>query len=219
MTPKLNEGLASVSWMVKTDSSGNIQWNKTYDGGCSESVVQNADGQYTIASFGSSKNQLGKGITLIIQTDSFGNPEWTKTFEGTTANEASCIIRTNDGGLALSGNVKTEAGDYDGLLIKTDSDGNIQWNQTYGGPKNDYLGAVVQNSDGGYTLAGCTNSSGSLANTLWVVRVDGNGQILEEPLSSNGLPIISIAVGVVILIIVAITAIFIVKRGVIKAPI
>jgi hypothetical protein len=60
-------------------------------------------------------------------------------------------------------------------LVKTDASGNGQWNQTYGGTSVDDAWALVQTGDGGYALAGSTQSFGTVGIDLWLVKTDANG--------------------------------------------
>jgi hypothetical protein len=66
----------------------------------------------------------------------------------------------------------------DFYLVKTDSVGTLQWNKTYGGAGSDRARSVVQTSDGGYAIAGDTNSSGAGGYDFWLVRTDSAGNHL-----------------------------------------
>jgi hypothetical protein len=59
--------------------------------------------------------------------------------------------------------------------VKTDASGNHQWNQTYGGPNDDYGFSVVQTVNGGYAISGTTNSFGAGGNDFWLVKTDASG--------------------------------------------
>jgi hypothetical protein len=147
-------------WLIKTDSAGNIQWNKTYGGADYEeahSMVQTSDGGYAIAGrtwyFGT-----GSADSWLVKTDAAGNMEWNKTYGGADYEEAYSMVQTSDGGYALAGEINF-GGEYaDVWLVKTDSSGTMLWNGTYGGVYDDRAYSVVQTSDGGYALAGFTYS-------------------------------------------------------------
>jgi hypothetical protein len=66
--------------------------------------------------------------------------------------------------------------DYDALLIKTDANGNVQWAKTYGGANWDYATSVQQTSDGGYIVAGLTESFGS-GGDIFLIKTDANGNV------------------------------------------
>lgn len=85
----------------------------------------------------------------------------------------SSVVETGDGGYALTGRTSSfGAGGFDSWLVKTDSAGNVQWNQTYGGASDDHAWSVVQTVDGGYALAGSTMSYGAGGSDFWLVKVN-----------------------------------------------
>jgi len=62
-------------------------------------------------------------------------------------------------------------------LLKTNSSGQLEWSQTYGGPSNDYADCVIMTSDGGYALAGRTSSRGAGSEDMWLVKTNSSGQM------------------------------------------
>jgi hypothetical protein len=168
-------------WFVKTDESGNEEWNKTYGGPYNDdsawSVIQTDDGGYALAGLTWSFGVYGD--FWLIKTDEFGNMQWNKTYGGTDYDYALSVIQTNDGGYALAGLTWSFGkGDDDFWLVKTDSGGNEEWNKTYGGTNDDYAYSVVQTTDGGYALAGHTVSYGVGGGDFWLIKTDefGNAQ-------------------------------------------
>jgi hypothetical protein len=160
------DGVADF-WLVKTDSSGNVQWNKTYGGtgsGWASSVVQASDGGYALAGW-------AVYDFWLVKTDSAGNMQWNRTYGGAEGDYAYSLVQTSDGGYALAGYTDSYgAGSSDFWLVKTDLVGNMQWNKTYGGTGNDEARSLVQASDGGYALAGMTNSYGAGGGDFWLVK-------------------------------------------------
>jgi hypothetical protein len=165
-------------WLVKVDSSGNMQWSKSYGGADLDeaySVVQTSDGGYAIAGYTAS---FGAGLAdfWLVKTDGSGNMQWNKTYGGTKADQAFSVVQTFDGGYALGGSTFSYGkGQNDFWLVKVDSSGNMQWNKTYGGTSCDEAHSVVQTSDGGYALAGSTESFGTYSIAFWLVKVDSSG--------------------------------------------
>ena len=165
-------------FVVKTDSLGNMQWNKTY-GGLGQDrgygAVRTSDGGYAIAG---STDSWGAGLAdyWLVKLDSSGNIQWNMTYGGTNAEGAFALVQTSDGGYAVAGGEPSfGAGNHDFWLVKTDSGGVMQWNQTYGGPATDICRSLIRTADGGYALAGFTNSSGNGGYDVWMVKADGNG--------------------------------------------
>jgi hypothetical protein len=167
-------------FLIKTDADGNVQWAKTYGGtddDYASSVQQTSDGGYIVAGYTSS---FGAGwIDLfLIKTDADGNVQWAKTYGGTDIEGAFSVQQTSDGGYIVAGITWSfSAGDFDILLIKTDADGNVQWAKTYGGTGNDWAYSVQQTSDGGYIVAGYTNSFGAGGDIL-LIKTDANGNVI-----------------------------------------
>ena len=171
-------------FVVKTDADGNQLWNKTYvvETGYSVafSVVQTSDGGYALGGHtGSSPGPEGNLDGFLIKTDADGNQLWTRTYGGTGDDREFEMVRTSDGGYALAGRTNSfGVGDYDSYLIKTDANGAMQWNKTYGGTDSEWAHSVVQTSDGGYALAGYTDSFGTGSQDFWLVRTDADGNML-----------------------------------------
>lgn len=167
------------AWLVKTDSSGGVQWNQTYGARAEDvaySVVQTSDGGYALAGYTDSYGAGGYDFWLV-KTNSSGGMMWNQTYGGAGDDEASNVIQTSDGGYALAGyTASLGAGIDDFWLVKTDSSGNMLWNRTYGGSGDDEASCVIQTSDGGYALAGATNSSGTGGYDFWLVKTDSSGQ-------------------------------------------
>ena len=181
-TDSVGAGLIDL-WLVKTDSVGNVEWNKTYGGIGNEycgykSLVHTNDSGYAIAG-GTNTFGAGDYDFWLIKIDSEGDIQWDRTYGGIGDDEAFCLIATQDGGYAIAGITNSfGAGDYDFWLVKTDAEGNIQWNRTYGGANYDECISVVQTSDGGYATAGSTASFGASNLDFWLIRTDANGNSL-----------------------------------------
>ena len=186
-------------WVIKLNSIGEIQWQKTYGGTQYEyinDIQQTSDGGYIIAGFTSSDNgdiidfHGGSTDCWLIKLDSLGTIQWQKTLGGTNSDYATSIQQTTDGGYIVAG--YTYSNDWDvtfnhGLndywVIKLNSLGNIQWQKTYGGTSNDQASCIRQTADGGYIVTGNTESNngditgfhGSM--DFWIVKLNSIGTI------------------------------------------
>jgi hypothetical protein len=158
-------------WLVKIDPTGNMQWNKTYGGNGASSVIQTSDGGYAMAGY------IGSDMPdfWLVKTDSTGNEEWSKNYGGPGKDIAFSVVQANDGGYALAGWTYSFGGGGSNIwLVKTDSNGDAQWNKTYGGGA---AWAMTKTSDGGYALAGTklvkTDAEG---NMQWNQTLSETGQ-------------------------------------------
>ncbi len=177
-------------WLVKTDASGNMQWNKTYGGpgldiACS--LIVTSDGGFALAGTWNylstwEFNNFAGGDFWLLKTDALGNVQWNRTYGGTGNDVASSLVATPNGGFALAGtwNYTTNYGlvyHGDFWLVKTDPLGNMLWNQKYGETaekKGEYASSLIVTSDGGYAIVGTFNFMGG----CWLVKTDSAGNMM-----------------------------------------
>jgi hypothetical protein len=167
-------------WVLKLDSLGNTQWQKTYgstDHDSGHCINQSTDGGYAVTgrtySYGA-----GSADFWVLKLDSSGNTQWQKTYGGTDSDYGYCINQTSDGGYAVTGSTTSYgAGNADLWVIKLDSSGNTQWQKTYGGSSSDFGYCINQSTDGDYVVTGFTDSYGAGNVDLWVLRLDSSGDI------------------------------------------
>jgi hypothetical protein len=185
-------------WYIKIDESGNELWNKTYGGvnnDAAYSIQQTYDGGYIITgSFDASASILIEGDFLILKTDEHGNELWNKTYGDEYGDIGLSVNQTLDGGYILSGtrNIYNYTYGWDIWIIKTDYNGNIEWDKTYGLPEFIDQGTHVrQTDDGGYIVLADTGSYGAGLNDAWLIKLASdnnppntpiiNGTIIGQP--------------------------------------
>jgi len=167
-------------YLIKTTSDGTLQWTKTFGGVNWEKglcVRQTNDGGYIVAgdteSFGAGRNDV-----YLVKTDSFGNLLWTKTFGGTNIDYGNSIEQTTDGGYIIIGMTASfGAGSEDVYLIKTDSNGTLQWTKTFGGTEDEWGYSIQQTNDKGYIITGYTSSFGAGNTDVYLIKTDSVGSL------------------------------------------
>jgi hypothetical protein len=170
-------GEPTKAWLTKTNAEGTQQWSRIYGGiydDCFESLVQTPDGGYVLT--GCSETGPILGDIWLVKTDAYGNQQWSQTYVVEDGSEGHSLVQTSDGGYAILGiTFSYGAGSQDYWLIKTDANGNSQWNKTYGGAGAEYGYSLVATSDGGYALAGFTTSYIWGKPEVWLIKTDDNG--------------------------------------------
>lgn len=173
--------------LVKVDSIGNIQWNKTFSKSGYEVRInagqQTIEGGYMLAGGIPNTEEvagMGYGDAILYKTDSVGNVQWEKIFGGSGHQHFSSAQQTSDGGYILAGSwVPSGVNNADFYLVKTDSSGNMVWSKTFGDESaNEGASSVRQTPDGGYIMAGDKYAFSMDWPDAWVVKTDANGKFM-----------------------------------------
>ncbi len=125
--------------------------------------------------------------SAIVKTDKNGNISWNKTYDILNDSFFSYVQLTTDGGFILAGSTKPfDTFSDNGLLVKTDKDGNELWSKYFGGEEYDSFNVVRQTSDDGYIIVGESNSYSDNIQDIWLVKIDKDGnEMWNKTLSSN----------------------------------
>jgi uncharacterized delta-60 repeat protein len=166
-------------WVLKLDVNGSIQWQKIYGGigfDIGRSIQQTADGGYIVAgetsSFGTDTD------VWILKLNADGTIRWQNRYGGNGVNVAYSVQQTSEGGYIVAGET-TPAGAAaaDAFVLKLKSDGSTDWQKSYGGAGDDRAWSIRQASDGGFIVAGETNSYGAGGFDIWVWKLDASGSV------------------------------------------
>ena len=162
--------------LIKTDSEGQEEWIHTFGGGDYDrgySIEQTNDGGYIIT--GSTRSYgNGSDDVWLIKTDSEGIEEWNQNFGGGYIDFGHSIQQTLDNGYVITGYTQSYGnGSSDVWLIKTDFQGQEEWNRTFGGSYVDFGNSIQQTSDGGYIIAGSKGTDNY--SDLWLIKTDYQG--------------------------------------------
>jgi uncharacterized delta-60 repeat protein len=168
-------------YLVKTNSQGDTLWTRTYGGiyydyACS--IQQTTDGGYIVVG-GTISFGAGNWDSYVVKTNSEGDTVWTRTFGGDNYDLPYSVQQTADGGYIVAGyTVSFGVGtpDYGNMyLVKTNGQGDTLWTRTYGGDYDDAALSVQQTADGGYVVAGLTNSFGAGSYDFYLVKTNSQG--------------------------------------------
>jgi len=173
--------LILLSSVCLVNGQGYEQWSRNIGGSDTErfeAVQETPDGGFvavgTIEAFGQEYNDL-----YMVKTDSAGSVEWEKHHGGEDDEAAFSVALTKDGGFIVVGDTKSSgAGVNDLWILKTDSAGEMDWEQIYGGAKADSANSILALDDGGYIIVGYTGSYGAGAYDVWLLKTDADGNIL-----------------------------------------
>ncbi len=181
----LNSPQYSDNWLVKTDSSGNVLWNKSFGGAYDEvgrSLVRTQAGGYALAGYTRSPSGGAQKIITLAWLDSSGN----MIGGGPALNgypydtEGFSAVQLPDGSYAVGGSIVENkyGGAYssDAWLVKYDSSGVMQWNQTNGGAYDDAIYSIINASGGGFASAGYSKSmAGGTHSEMVLMKTDSAG--------------------------------------------
>jgi len=191
-------------WIARLDATGNLIWQRSLGGpedDGAHSVLQTSDGGYLVAGYSQSNSgdvtghfgEIGYNDCWVVKLTADGIMEWQKSFGGTSSEYVRSILETPDFGYIFIGD--TYSNDYDVSgnhgksdiwVVKIDSTGNIEWQNTYGGSEDEYASSINKTIDGGYIFSGlaCSNNGdidlhyGSYMSTdTWIVKLNAIGEI------------------------------------------
>ena len=175
-------------WILKFTSSGEIEWQRTYGireeykDDIASSIQQTSDGGYIVAGgagliWESGDKEIDYDF-LILKLAPTGDIEWHRTYGGSDFEYAYSIQQTGDGGYIIAGETRSfGAGNEKIWVLKLSSDGTIEWQKTYGGDYEDRAYSIQQTGEGGYIVAGSTNSYGEGEQDFLLLKLSSNGEI------------------------------------------
>lgn len=167
--------------VFKLDNNGNVIWQKKYVGSngssSANSIQQTVDGGYIVGGAGS----FGAGDDFwVLKLDNNGSVIWQYTYGGSHGDYVVDIQQTSDAGYIATGSTESFVDGFsrtDIWVLKLGSTGNIMWQKRYGGTNNEMAYSVQQTGDGGYVVAGYTESFGAGGRDFLVLKLDNNGEV------------------------------------------
>ncbi len=201
-------------WTIKLDADGRKLWDKAYGGSgtdmawCAASCADGGiilggasdsqpSGNKTSPNFGSTNRYEESPDFWVVRLDSAGNKLWDRSYGGIYDDTLYALAEMPDGGFILAGRslsppggnkTAPSYGNADFWIVRIDADGNKLWDQSFGGPEDDFPAALAVTTDGGVIIGGRSFSgiSGTKTSTnygacdFWVIRLDADGRKLWE---------------------------------------
>ena len=170
--------LSMDACLIKTDAAGEALWIREYNYGSYDRlycVEPTTDGGYILT--GSTRlSGTNQTDIYLVKTDSCGLLEWEITLGDTLSDFGHSVQQTTSGGYIVTG-VWADNNAYHirTFLLETDADGNTIWIRTYGGDLFNRGYSVLQNDDGGFTIAGLQSGTGT---DIFLLRTNSNGDSL-----------------------------------------
>ena len=207
-------------WLLKFDADGELQWHRTYGGSKDDrgqALIQTSDGGYALAGYamssdGDGSNNEGFHDHWIVKLDAGGSIQWERSFGFAGHDHAYDLVQSEDGGFFFTGFLDIVASGGQGGTekisgltahgvgefwgTKIDAQGNLEWRKFFGGTNNDRAYGLVRSFDGGYIMAGFSESDDAdISNTkgsydFWLVKVnDQGGLVWERSFGGSGIDV------------------------------
>jgi len=165
-------------WVIKTDASGNIVWQKTFGGVNQDhcnAILQLPSGEYVLIG---DWDLGGTSDLCVMKLDSSGNQLWMKVYSDEHFGFGHAIQMTSDGGFIVFGGINLY-GDWDMWLMKTDANGTMIWEKTFGERTPQSPTAVIQTRDNGFLLGGWILPA-DLNKSILLIKTDSEGNLVWE---------------------------------------
>lgn len=182
-------------WIFRLTSEGDLVWEKSYDVSIRDltTIVEAADGDLIAMGTVVQSNNPDQVDALLLRTTSTGDSLWAKPLGGSIIDQGSGVVATTDGGALMTAITNSSDGlaignhgNNDVLVVKVDSDGNVEWNKLFGGTGDDYGGrAVIETSEHNYIFSASSYSQngdlpGNKEIDAWILTLKSDGTVLKK---------------------------------------
>ena len=169
-------------FLIRTDDSGNVLWTKKFGTAATDNIEYIAVGNNCFYLAGGTAGAgMGGDDGYVVKTDTVGNVIWAKTYGGSFPDDFHTVQITGDGGLIMAGTTSSTGPLQPNMwLMRTNSDGDSLWSNTYGGDNHDHGYSGIQSSDGGYVIVGHTGSFGFNGEDAYIVKTNSSGNVINE---------------------------------------
>ncbi|WP_049972135.1 PGF-CTERM sorting domain-containing protein [Haladaptatus cibarius] len=180
------EGGSQDAWAMRVGNDGERRWQKTAGGSDREAIWAATGGDEGIVLSGESESGDSRD-GWVLKYDANGELVWENRYGGNDVDWLDSAMQTDDGSYLFTGGTLTGGiGSADGYVVKTGSDGTVQWESAYGSAQWDKPFPAVNAHGGGYLLAGQTGGFGAKGMDGWVLRLGSDGQVSESSGTTDG---------------------------------
>ena len=161
---------------MKVDANGKTLWKKTFGRKRKDlayDIVQTSDGNFVAVGESRSFSKEGDPDLYVVKFDTNGQLIWENTFGGSRADRGKSVAATGDGGVLIAGTSESFGESYfDAYIVKVDKNGKEEWAKVLGGDRDDVANGIALTADGGFVIAGVTESYGIGSKDMYIVRFD-----------------------------------------------
>lgn len=170
-------------WLIRTDSSGTMQWSKSFGGtgiDCGLDVIECVSGGYLVTGYGQ-QSFAGRLSAMLIRTDELGNEIWTRNYGSSERDLATSVLETEDGGFVVTGSTET-GGNSSTLLwvFKVSASGDEEWAHLIDGAASKGAFRLARSGDGAFGIVGYAKTLQVEASDMLFVRTDASGDMLRQ---------------------------------------
>ncbi|MGD8307064.1 MAG: hypothetical protein PVF17_10445, partial [Ignavibacteria bacterium] len=163
------------AYLIKTDSNGNLLWQKTYGGpgyDNAHTVIVNSNNDIMLTGYGNYWGSSGNHDMFLKQISAEGEETWTQTYGGLNNDRAMTVYQTQDKGFILTGFTQSFGkGEWDVYVVKTDTIGDTLWTRNYSSPAPDFGYDIIQTLEGGYFVTGWSHGYGHPESDLLLIKI------------------------------------------------
>jgi hypothetical protein len=191
----------TLAWVLKLDATGNIVWQRTYPGSSGisiKSIYETSDGGFILLGSGNISCLFcfsGAYGEWVVKLTAIGDITWQKVYSWGITSVANSLLQTSDGGFVVAASAKEccfgNSDNWDALIFKLNATGGIVWQKTYGGPDYEQAASFRLTSDGGFIVAGVTDSFGDQSHCFpgpgvncephdWVFKLNSTGGVVWQ---------------------------------------
>lgn len=181
-------------WVVKLDKEGDLEWQKNYGGSGNDdgrSIAPTQDGGYIFTGAvetgdGDIDTHYGSKDFWLVKIDASGSIQWQKTLGANDWDFPEALLETPDGGFVVAGINYTFFNKLDYMVYKLDANGEVEWQEKYGGTEDEYLRSIELTDDQGFIITGRSRSDDKDVSDnygdydWWMVKLDQHGELEWE---------------------------------------